>query len=353
MIRIDLPAHPEEHIVFAVSPLFECVLSLHVLLGWKHHALHHAWARRTRAALDPDLRAGIEAFAFVYRTHVPDLFLPTSADDVETFEDELDRLRRLPADVLLPALARPLFDHGGNVNLARDDPDLRASVVAGGGGALVDDPVRFAGDLAELLEWYWRDVFAAEWTRLEPTLASAVVDAAHRLAEEGTRAMLGRLPPHCRLEEDGRALLVDVPHDHAVEISARNPLVLSPSAFVWPHLLVNCDPPWPTAIVFAAPALARDAEPRIPPEELLRVLRALADDTRLRVLELVAARPRTTQELAPLVGLSNAGMSKSLQRLAEAGLVQPRREGYYVVYSLAPARLDALAAALARFLDPA
>ena len=49
MIRITLPAQPQEHVAFAVSPLLECVLSLHVLLGPKHHALQHGWVRRMRA----------------------------------------------------------------------------------------------------------------------------------------------------------------------------------------------------------------------------------------------------------------------------------------------------------------
>jgi DNA-binding transcriptional ArsR family regulator len=114
---------------------------------------------------------------------------------------------------------------------------------------------------------------------------------------------------------------------------------------------VNCDPPWPTTLVYAAPSLARVAEPRIPPVELLRILRAVADDTRLRVLKLIAERPRTTQELAPLVGLSNAGLSKSLRRLAEAGLITSRRQGYYVVYTLDEGRLRAAAAGLEGFLE--
>jgi hypothetical protein len=33
---------------------------------------------------------------------------------------------------------------------------------------------------------------------------------------------------------------------------------------VWPHLMVNCDAPWPLALVYAAPETARDAEHRIP-----------------------------------------------------------------------------------------
>src|SRR4029077_9965722 len=115
------------------------------------------------------------------------------------------------------------------------------------------------------------------------------------------------------------------PHEHSVVVSADDPLVLSPSVFVWPHLLVNCDRPWPLALVYAAPAIALDAAVRIPPAELTRILRALADDTRLRVLKLIAERPRTTQELAPLVGLSMSGVSKSVRLLSEAGLVTARR----------------------------
>ena len=122
------------------------------------------------------------------------------------------------------------------------------------------------------------------------------------------------------------------------------------SVFVWPHLRVNCDDPWPVSLIYATPEMAREAKPRIPPAELVEALRALADDTRLRVLRLIAERPRTTQEIAPLVGLSPAGLSKTLRRLAAAGLVTTHREGYYVVYSLASDRVDALSEALSAFL---
>jgi len=88
----------------------------------------------------------------------------------------------------------------------------------------------------------------------------------------------------------------------------------------------------------------------VPADELLHVLRALADPTRLRALKLIAARPRTTQELAPLVGISEAGLSKHLRQLARAGVVESHREGYYVVYKLATDRIAPLSDALLRFL---
>jgi DNA-binding transcriptional ArsR family regulator len=357
MIRIVLPEQPEEHVALAVSPLLECVLSLHVLLGPKHHALHHDWVRRLRT-LDPVLRKELETLGFVYRQQIPEFLIPRADGAAESFDQEIARLRALPPEQLLATLGRPLHDHGGAGARAFEQPAVRRAMLDGAGQAraaaeqLLDRPAEFADRLAAALERYWEEAFAADWARLEPLLAGAIVEAGHLLVAGGIWPVLGRLPAHCRIDLEHRELRIDLPHEHTVTVSAENPLVLCPSVFVWPHLRVNCDPPWPLGIVYAAPALAREAEPRIPPAELLRILRALGDDTRLRVLRLVAERPRTTQELAPLVGLSNAGLSKSLQRLAEAGLVVPRREGYYVVYTLAPDRLGALSAALGRFLEP-
>jgi DNA-binding transcriptional ArsR family regulator len=141
-----------------------------------------------------------------------------------------------------------------------------------------------------------------------------------------------------------------LPHGHEVEVSPQHPLVLSPSVFVWPHVRVSCDPPFPVGFVYPAPTMLDEAGPRLPPGELVRVLRALADETRLRILALIAERPRSTQELAPLVDMSDAGLSKHLRALADAGLLSRRREGYYVLYSLVPDRVRPLSSTLLDFL---
>jgi DNA-binding transcriptional ArsR family regulator len=264
--------------------------------------------------------------------------------------------------LLLEGFGRPLFDHGGRGATAFDEPGAHDIVVRHArwygeesetlANELLDDPTVFATRFCELLVDYWQAAFAAEWERVEPILSQAIGEAGRVLASAGIWPVIGRLPASFRADPDRSELLIDLPHEHDVVVSFANPLLLVPSVYVWPHLRVNCDPPWPTALVYAAPSLAREAAPRIPPAELLRILRALADDTRLRVLKLIAERPRTTQELAPLVGLSNAGLSKSLRRLAEAGLITSRRQGYYVVYSLDQGRLSAASAGLEGFLGP-
>ena len=62
-------------------------------------------------------------------------------------------------------------------------------------------------------------------------------------------------------------------------------------------------------------------------------------------------RPRSTQELAPLVGVTEAALSKHLRTLAEAGLLERHRDGYYVLYRIVPDQVAALAPSLEAFLE--
>jgi DNA-binding transcriptional ArsR family regulator len=358
-IRFHLPAEAPERIEFAYSPLLETVLSLHVVVAPKHHPLQHPWVRRARR-LSPVLRREIMGFRFAYRMLMPDFVYP-EADGFGSFADELARLRALDPELAAFEFMRPLYDHGGVRDPAKlRDPAIRVHVerrVSELGGdpetapLMFDDPAALLERFAALLEAYWDEAFAAEWERLEPRLADAVTESGRLIASEGIYALLTSLWPQLRVDPQREEFGLDVPHHHDVEITEDRPLVLVPSAYVWPHVRVNCDEPWPAAVIYPAPFVFRDARRRIPDAELLRVLRALADDTRLRALKLIAERPRSTQELAPLVGISEAGLSKHLRILAAAGVLEARRDGYYVLYSLVRERVEPLAETVLSFRE--
>ncbi len=71
--------------------------------------------------------------------------------------------------------------------------------------------------------------------------------------------------------------------------------------------------------------------------------RLLGDPTRLRVLRaLYDAEERTVQELAADTAQSHANTSKHLRLLAEAGVVEGRREGLHVRYRITDPTLRAL-----------
>lgn len=62
--------------------------------------------------------------------------------------------------------------------------------------------------------------------------------------------------------------------------------------------------------------------------------KALADVTRLRIVQLLASRPRTVNELIAAIGLSQPLVSWHLRRLRTAGIVTTRRIGREVLCTL-------------------
>ena len=68
--------------------------------------------------------------------------------------------------------------------------------------------------------------------------------------------------------------------------------------------------------------------------ETLGILKALADDTRLKILRALSERDMYVELLAERLQLSAATVSFHMKKLQAAGLVDSRREQYYIVYSL-------------------
>jgi ArsR family transcriptional regulator, arsenate/arsenite/antimonite-responsive transcriptional repressor len=69
------------------------------------------------------------------------------------------------------------------------------------------------------------------------------------------------------------------------------------------------------------------------------LFKALGHPARLLILGLIRMRPRHGEELAAILGLTPATVSHHLSRLAECGLLEPRKEQYYQIYALKPAAL--------------
>jgi rhodanese-related sulfurtransferase len=71
--------------------------------------------------------------------------------------------------------------------------------------------------------------------------------------------------------------------------------------------------------------------------QLARIGKALSSPKRLELLDLLGQSARTVEELAAESAMSVANTSQHLQALEAARLVQARRQGRYVIYSLADA----------------
>ena len=83
-----------------------------------------------------------------------------------------------------------------------------------------------------------------------------------------------------------------------------------------------------------------------------RTFAALADPTRLRVLALLRAMELSVGEIAQVLGQSQPRVSRHVKILAEAGLVERRKEGSWVFLSLgARDRMEPLFALLDRWAE--
>ena len=71
----------------------------------------------------------------------------------------------------------------------------------------------------------------------------------------------------------------------------------------------------------------------------MRVFHALSDEPRLRILERLRGGERCVCELTDALDAAQSRLSFHLKALKDAGLVNDRREGRWMYYSIAPESL--------------
>lgn len=81
--------------------------------------------------------------------------------------------------------------------------------------------------------------------------------------------------------------------------------------------------------------LTRQELPQEYIQPLADIFKVLGDPTRLRILHALMSGEICVQEIADKVGLSQSAVSHQLRVLRDARLVQNRREGKVIWYSLA------------------
>jgi DNA-binding transcriptional ArsR family regulator len=127
-------------------------------------------------------------------------------------------------------------------------------------------------------------------------------------------------------------------------------LVLAPSYFSRPYNFIMSAGDWRLfGYPVADEALAR-RDPLAAPQSVVRLHRALGDETRLRILKLLAGRDLYLTEIAQHLELSKPTIKHHLALLRSAGLVTITESGTVVYYSLRRNRLDDASADIKRFL---
>lgn len=208
------------------------------------------------------------------------------------------------------------------------------------------DPPAMQDLIIEHLNHMWDTYFAEEWEATAPLIQKSI-EAFNSLSQKG----LDRL---AIIEQvaDGR-LVEQLKQVGALEYFLSIPrLVMIPSPHLGPYYgkFRRGDTLW---YLFGA-HVPEGADTTIPELDLADVnmrLTALADDTRLRILQyLVAHDGKTSNEIIQALSLSQSAASRHLKQLSITGYLKERREGCGKSYSLNTKRIKQTMRAVEKFL---
>lgn len=192
--------------------------------------------------------------------------------------------------------------------------------------------------ISALRVWY-EAVFADEETRLAPLLRREGEAMQRRRAEVSLDSFI---------EREMRGVQWQRP-------AGLRRYIFAPSFFCRPAVFYHF---WRGTLTFCAPTDAtapsaelQGADPNAPNQEMLRFFEALGDDTRLRILRLLAQREMYLTELADRLGLTKATTKHHMVRLRAAGMVTLYDRERMTYYALRPDVPRRAAQALEVFLN--
>ncbi|GGK08251.1 transcriptional regulator [Pilimelia anulata] len=305
MLRIHFSSddHARVRLAAAPDPLWETLLSLHMLSGNREALWFQPWRRRVAARVTPRMRQLVHLAPPV--GYSADFLTPPDAGpSIETGVAAIlaTPRARLAADVGHLAAQRPL-------------PRWVRDVGAGDPAAL--------GALGATLRAYFDAVLAPEWAELSADLARHRSQRAETVLTGGLEALLGNLHPSITWTPP--VLQVAYPADRDLHLHGRG-LLLVPSRFCWrlPTMLRHDD---------AAPTLVYPIEQpwelRAGAGDSERALARLLGSTRARVLLALADHSYGcgTSALARQLGISAASVSEHAGTLRDAGLVGTSPDG--------------------------
>ncbi|GGZ25121.1 transcriptional regulator [Streptomyces inusitatus] len=308
-VEIEFTAEDMARTRFAVSPLWEVVASVRVLMETDDQGMHRQWCEQVRPLLAA-AKLDLTPLARLITTPVesiPSFLVPPPTTPQPSLEVELATLRATPPELLRTSCP------GAQEYAA----ELRS------------DPVRELGRLTELIAAYWEIAIAPYWPRMLALFEGDILHRAIHFAEGGARRLFDDFGPQLRWDS-GTLQRVRRASRATQRLGGRG-LLLVPSAFAWPQIFSNLGrEDWQPTLRY--PPRGIGALWKLSPQPCSDALAGVLGRTRARLLAELTA-PASTTDLARRISLSAGGVSQHLTALRAAGLVSAHRTGRVVLYA--------------------
>lgn len=276
------------------DPMWETILSLHILGSRRADAVHGLWRGATTVQLrESALTPGVRTLLALNPPtgYFPDFLTPSAAAD--GLQAGLDAIASTPTTRVRRDLSI----------LAEDRP-LPTDVSALGRGE--------AAGMAQLIDTmraYFDFALAPHWARIEAVIDADRTRRVRAVAARGAEGLLDSLRPAMRWGNG--ELLVDYPVDQEMELRGRG-LLLVPSYFCWRYPVTLLDPDLPPVLIYPA---EREPAASVLSDSTRQALGALLGSTRAAALAAIGDGCSTT-DLARRIGVSAAGRASTRRSCA-------------------------------------
>lgn len=357
---VELFGPPKKvEVTFSVEPAYNVIGSLSLLDMAEDFSGLGEWVYRTTRALSPEqLRTNLLVLHDAY-VHLADASWPSFpewVDDLAARDAPTMRNRALQVwltevnkvvDGEIPTPSELLADRVAYLSLVESffrlkqetyDRSLWEEI-----HGLLNDPPARQDLIVTHLRTMWDEVLAPEWERNLPMLEESIA-AFESLGLSGLTAVeaLSRVALRAQIPQECMGWLADIEH-----------FVFIPSAHTGPYIVhVGGLGDTTARILFGAriPEGVPVHSPTLSRSELLMRLNALADDTRLRILELLGQKGEMgTPDIKAQLELSQSAASRHLEHLTATGYLTARRHQGTNLYQLNPGRIDHTFNALKEF----
>jgi DNA-binding transcriptional ArsR family regulator len=330
---------------FDVRTVYDFVLSLSDDAGSTDDlpAADRAWLEASKSSLPDSIRTDLAQLFGTEHCVVISTFV-VDRPEIKTAAQLVDALKaastvEIARTLLGQHLPTPELKAAGDQALAGDQAQIDTVLAAiheqkrSTAERVLSDPAAIAGAVVGVLE-AWLDRFVPIEDRVAAMLRRDVADRATDIANLNPIDLIERTTGGIRL----------LPEPWVRRV------ILAPSYFARPYNFVFAVGDWRQFSYPIADTALDAADPLAPPQAIVRLHRALGDETRLRILRLLRDRDWYLTEIAQQLELSKPTIKHHLAQLRAAGLVTLTEEGGLSYYSLRRQRLDDASVDLKRFL---
>ena len=333
---------------FIVSLPLSLMSAMSLVCAAPHFEGLHAWLSETRQRLDPafvDEMALVLGFPGRFQRFTGEVYVTLLAEDPAlSYQAFVELLQALPVEAYAE-IAQRAIAKGGEPPLQPEEvqvllhdltalsqhlclADLRIDLDAA--LSLLQDLAQVKPRFIAVVERFWRQVYREEWAATLPIMRRST------LYHRRQRYRLNF--PDLFTAVTGRLL----PKTHADLAPERVRFV--PSCYVGPYFTFVRQAEGLT-VFYNCRTMHLDRRPSGRPG-LFPMLKALADETRLQIVEMLHGREMYAQQIVERLGISQAAVSRHLRLMVSAGVLRVRREGGAKFYTVNRDTMTYLAEAL-------